>query len=238
MPAGAAILGSSLIGAGAQMWGAQRGANAITGAANQTDNRLRWFFKVAQDALSPYYTAGKSAIPTLKSLLTPGPSQTDTLSQIPGFQFIQDWGQKAVQAQGARMGYGGNVLKAGSDFATGTAQSQAFFPLINALQSFMNTGAGAAGQLGGVASNFGNTTANTLMSAGTAQAGSAISQGNTLASLFGNIGNMSLLDRLTGGQILGMYGPQQQDASGNPSNAMFGSNPFTPFGGINPAYGG
>src|SRR6185312_15238073 len=80
-----------------------------------------------------------NAASTLQQLLTPGANMTATLSQIPGFQFAQDWGQQAARNQGTSMGLGGNTLTAGANYATGLAQ-QGYGNIVNALPGLLGGG--------------------------------------------------------------------------------------------------
>src|SRR6202035_2344939 len=135
MPMSAAITGG--IGALGSIGGALIGSSASQKASQQQVQleqqalaMQQQMFGVAQGALSPYISNGADVGGTLKSLLTPGPNQTQTLSQLPSFQFAQDWGQKATQNLGTTTGLGGNVLTAGAKYATGLAQ-QGFSSLVN-----------------------------------------------------------------------------------------------------------
>jgi hypothetical protein len=193
-------------------------------------------FNTANAALSPYYTAGQNALPTLQSLLTPGPNQTATLSQLPGFQFAQNWGQQAVQNLGTTQGLSGNTLTAGANFATGLAQ-QNFGNLAGLLQNYVNTGAGAAGQLAGTAQGFGQQIGQTLGGIGQAQAAGTLGATNALAGgvtggtnaytntlllskLFGNGGNASF-----GGEspLTGIYGGSSANPLPGLTAADYGS---------------
>jgi hypothetical protein len=214
-------LGSALIGSSA----AQKASSQQVALGQQALAQQQGMFNTAQGALSPYYTgASPAAGNTLSSLLTPGANQTATLSQIPGFQFAQDWGQKAVQNIGTTTGLGGNTLTAGANFATGEAQ-QGFGSIVNALQNLYSTGAGAAGALGSTASNFGQQIGSTLtgigssMAAGTLGSANALSTG--LTSGASSVGNALLLSKLFGGSsasgtnaLSGIYGPASGGYSG------------------------
>ena len=96
----AAIIGAGALSAGASIFGAKTAASAQTAASRNAISAEQQIYQQNQANLQPFISAGKSALPTLQSLLTPGANQTATLSQIPGFQFAQDWGQKAVQNLG------------------------------------------------------------------------------------------------------------------------------------------
>ena len=87
-------------------------------------------------------------MPTLESLLTPGKNMTDVLSQIPGFQFAQDWGMRGINNAASTSGFGGNVAKAGADYSSGLAQNT-WQNVVNNLMGVTGMGAQAAsGQSG------------------------------------------------------------------------------------------
>ena len=168
-------------------------------------------FGTAQNALSPYYSNASGLNNTLTSLLTPGPSQTSALSQLPGFQFAQNWGQQSVQNLGTTTGLGGNVLTAGANFATGLAQQNFGQNLINPLLQQYGIGEQAAGSLGNVAQGFGQTIGNTMSGIGQAQAAGTLGATNALSGGITGAANSStnalLLSRLFGSQNSGgVYG--------------------------------
>lgn len=141
-------------------------------------------FAQAKGEVQPFISAGQTAAGTLSNLLTPGPNQTATLSQLPGFQFAQDWGQKAVRNQGTTMGLGGNVLTSAANYATGLAQ-QNFGNYANLLQNLTNTGAGAANTLLGSSVGQGANLAGAYTGLGAAQA----SGFNALGAGIGGVAN-------------------------------------------------
>src|ERR1035437_9796555 len=129
----AAVIGAGVLGAGAPIYGETKQSDAANNAIAAQPS----MFNTARAGEQPFINAGQSVLPTLQGLLTPGPSQTDTLNKLPGFQFAQDWGQKGVSAQATTRGLGGNALTAGANYATGVAQ-QGFSGLVNMLQNFAN----------------------------------------------------------------------------------------------------
>ena len=199
----AAIIGAGALSAGAAIYGANTAANAQTNASKNAISAEQNIYNQNKAQLQPFISAGQSALPTLQSLLTPGPNQTSTLSQIPGFQFAQDWGQKAVQNLGTTRGLGGNVLTAGANYATGLAQ-QGWGNIVNSLQGLVNTGAGAAGNLAGVGATTGGQIGGQMVGIGNAQAGAAIGTANAAGNFANSISTAALLQKLTGNQ--GMYG--------------------------------
>lgn len=215
MPIGAAIGGG--LGAIGSIGGALLGSSASKSASaaqqalgQQALSQQQGMWNQALGAIQPVLNTGENAasgaLSTLQKLLTPGANMTQTLSQIPGFTFAQDWGQKAVQNIGTTTGLGGNTLTAGANFATGLAQ-QGYGNIVNSLNQLFSSGIGgaasAASSLGGTASNFGQQIGSTLTGIGQSQAqgilGSANALSGGLQGAAGGIGNSLLLSRLLGG---------------------------------------
>lgn len=199
----AAIIGAGAIGAGASIYAANTAAGAQRDAAGNAINFQQDLYRRNSANLQPFIDAGTGALPTLRDLITPGPNQTSTLNNIPGFTFAQDWGQKAVQNLGTTRGLGGNVLKAGADYATGVAQ-QGWGSIVNALQGLVNTGSGAAGALAGVGQQTGASVGGSMIGAGNATAGAAMAGGTAAGNFANSISTAALLQKLTGGNN-GMY---------------------------------
>lgn len=208
-----AIVGSGIIGAGASLYGANKQADA----ANQAANLQKGMFDENVARTQPFVDFGSHQLPTLNKLLTPGASQTDTLSKLPGFQFGQQWGQKAITNQGTMNGLSGNTLRAGADYATGSAQ-QYFGNYVNQLLSAAGIGSNAAAGLGNQSVNAGNSIGQSLIGAGTATAAGALGGAASLASGVNGMTNyltqQDLINKLTNG---GMYGPSS--VGGNPLTA-------------------
>jgi hypothetical protein len=223
----AAMLGSSALSAGASFLGSSKASKQQADMQRQALAQQAKMFGIAQDAVTPFANAGAGMIPILQQLLTPGANQTATLSQLPGFQFAQDWGTKAVRNLGTMRGMGGNVLKAGADYATGTAQ-QGFAGLVNMIQQMMSTGAGAASSLGGMAANFANMGSNAFTNMGNAQAAGTMGGANAIGGFGNSIGNMAMMDKFTGGGLFGggggggMYGNNAQMPSSAFMNNQWG----------------
>lgn len=194
MPLGAAILGAGALGAGASIFGSLTQSRS----ASQARQAMLDMFNMAKGELQPFISAGQTGVKTLTDLLTPGPNMTATLNNIPGFQFLQDWGQRAVKNMGSTRGLGGNVGTALAQFATGTAESQGFFPLVQSLLGLSGQGQAAASSLLGGATGVGSNVGSTLMAGGQALAGGATGVANAASGALGNYFNYSLLSRLLG----------------------------------------
>lgn len=210
----AAIIGAGALTAGASIYGSQTGAAAQRDAAGRAIASTEGMFGQAKNLAMPYIRAGEDMLPTLKSLLTPGANQTATLSEIPGFKFAQDWGQKAVQSLGTMRGLGGNVLKAGADYATGKSM-ESFFPMVQSLQALVNTGAGAAGSLGGNAMSAGKLMSDAHIGAGNATAGAQMATGNAIGNFGNSLASAAMWQQLTGNR--GMYGGEAGFYGGSPA---------------------
>ncbi len=167
-----------------------QGAGAISGYTGKGATSLIDMITKGVGALSPFANAGKSALPTLESLITPGSNMTDVLSQIPGFKFAQDWGMRGINNAATTSGLGGNVLKAGADYSSGLAQNT-WQSIVQALQGVTSTGAGAAGQQTGALSTGGLGLSSLFGGAGSA-----------LSSLFSGAGNALGTITQAGGQNL------------------------------------
>lgn len=201
-------------------------------AQNQNFNSALDFqkgaFDTAKGALNPFITQGTNLLPTINSLLTPGASQTDTLSKLPGFQFQSQYGTMAATNALAARGLGGSagpVGRAISDYNNGLAGTS-FNNYVSQLLQGAQLGSGSAGALASAAGtaggNVGNLTANTnntigttLTGIGNAQAAGTLGTANAISGgLTGSANaytNNALLSRLLpnspgGSTASGIYG--------------------------------
>lgn len=225
----AGAIGSSLIGASAASKASKQQANAIqSGIA-----AMNALFSQAKGEVQPFIDLGTGAGKTLSGLLTPGPGQTDILSNIPGFKFAQDWGQKAVQNIGSTIGFGGNTLKAGADYATGVAQ-QGFGTIAQLLQNLTNTGAGAANSLLTSAVGQGANISGAFTGLGNAQASGTLGVANALSGGLTGSTN-AITNALILPQVLSALKPNTGTSPASAPGIYSGST--SPFGGYASAYG-
>lgn len=187
----AAIGGSALIGAGASLYGSSQQANAANNAASLQSQ----MFNTTQQNLQPFVQSGASALPTLTKLLTPGADMSSVLSQIPGFQFSQQYGQKAITNQATSRGLSGNALTAGADYATGSANS-AYSGIVQSLLGLAGVGGNAAAGVAGAAGTAGGQIGSSLIGAGNATAAGATGAANSVAGAANGYMNYSLLQSL------------------------------------------
>ena len=193
--------GASLIGAGINAYSSSQASQAQVAQQQAALKQQQQMFNQAKGALNPFITAGSNVLPTLSGLLTPGQSAS-WLSQMPGFQFAQQYGQMGATNALTTRGLGasaGPMAKALSDYNQGLAGNQ-YFNTVNALQGYANMGSGAASSLAGNALGFGNAMAGTYGNIGNAQGAGYLGVGNALnngltggANAFGNYSMMSAL---------------------------------------------
>lgn len=258
----AAILGGGALSAGASIFGSTRAANAQTNAANMASANSRYFFDQSKNLLSPFINAGTGAISQLQDfisptggstgnnllssiikLVSPGANMTDTLRQLPGYQFQEDQGTRAVMNRLAGRGLGGSpgaIAKGVSSFVTGLADSSwgdlvskalsTFGAGTNALQGLVNTGGNAASSLSGTATSTAGSINNAITGAGNAQA----ANWNNIGSAVGGLGNSLLTASLLGG---GFGGGNNSIYGGSPYGPMsVGGAPLSGYSGVTPGY--
>lgn len=238
----AGSIGSALIGSSAS----QNAANAQLAAQQQALAQQQQMFGVAQGALSPFVTAGQSVLPTLQGLITPGPNQNALLSQTPGFQFAQQYGNIAATNALAARGLGasaGPVATALSQYNQGLAQNT-WQTTINALQGYANMGSGAAGSLASAAIGSGNAQASTLTGMGQSQAAGILGSANAISSglqgvtgAAGNALSSAALYSALGAQGGGLYGGLSGPAygGGNVFTDAYGGSAANPLAGLTSA---
>jgi hypothetical protein len=200
VPIAGAILAAGVVGAGAQIYGANRAANTQTSLGNAALSQQQSMFNVAQGNAQPFINFGEGQMGSLAGLLSGSPGQAQqTLSQLPGYQFSLTQGQRATTNALSQMGLGtsGPLARGLDQYTQGFAQNT-FFPYIQALQGAVNTGAGAAGTLGGQAVSTGQSMGNTLAGIGNAQAAGIMSQAGAVGNLANSVPNALLLSRLLG----------------------------------------
>jgi hypothetical protein len=219
---GAASLGGAFLTSSA----AQKASEQQVATANQAIGVQQDIFNQIKNMISPVVSKGtdvfNTALAPLAKLLTPGPDMTETLKQLPGFQFASDWGQRGVAAQATTRGLGGNALAEGAKFATGLASTN-FGNLITPLLDLLKTGGnlmtsplGPFASAGGTASsNIGSTLGELGKSEAAGTLGSANALAGGLTGAANSVTNAMLFNKLFPGGG-GMYGgtPQLSTAVG------------------------
>lgn len=189
----AAIVGGSLAGAGASLFGANKQANAAQSAAQlsyQSQEDALAFqknqFNTEQQNAAPWLSAGSSAINQLNGMLQPGGSLTQGYGQnftaptaaeaaaTPGYQFTLGQGLQALDRGAAAKGnlLTGGTMKAEQQYGQGLASTTYQQTYNNALQNYMTNynqwsqqQSRTYNQLAGV-SGAGQTTAGQLAASG------------------------------------------------------------------------
>ncbi len=213
-----AVIGSGIIGAGANIISSHDAAKAQTQAADKASDTQLQMFNIAQQNLAPYNQAGQAAeaayTQAVPDLIKPINMDQATLEATPGYKFNLDQGLKSVQNSAAARGLAssGAALKGAATYATGLADStyqQQFQNAFDQKKFAANTllapvqiGESAAAGTGTAAVNTGAGIASNTLGAGNATAARDVATGNAIASGAGSVGNLYLTNAL----MKGMYG--------------------------------
>lgn len=227
-----AIVGSAVIGAGSQMFGASKAADAQTNAANKAAALQQQQYAQTREDLSPYRDIGKDAggrlTSRLSELTTPISVNPDDFQGTDYYKFLEKQGMRGVTNSAAARGLGssGAALKGAAAFSKGLASQewQNNFNMQNInqtnaftrLKGLVDTGASAATGTGVLGEKSAYNQGTALVGAGNAQAASYNAMGNSMANLAGNIGGYA--------QYQGMYG-----SGGSGGITYGGPNGPTPF---------
>lgn len=212
---GAALLGSSLLGAGASIWGSNKAANAQKEAANQAAAAQREAmayqkenYERSRGDLSPFIQTGQGANNLLASfygLNGAAPLNDNVLQSFynsPDFKFALKGGSEALDNSAAAKGgvLGGNQIRAQTEYGQGLATQnlQGYFARLAGLSGqgiqaggvLGQIGSGAGAQVGASANNVGNS----LMAAGTAEASGIL---GTVKGLNSGLNSLSLFNQLS-----------------------------------------
>ncbi len=209
-----AILGSGVLGAGAnllagsQVSGAEKAAQGtIQSMLNQGIGQVQGSIQPATQAiqqgtdrgvgtigtqtqqgvgaLQPYAASGSWALPNLQKFLTPG--QMPDLSQIPGFAEALKWGGMAIDNSATVGGLGGNSAAAQSLMGSQLGMN-AYNTLVGNTLSTAQMGAGAAGNIGSLLGNAGIAAGGLQATAGSNIGGVYTGAGKTIADMMGTAG--------------------------------------------------
>lgn len=194
----AVVAGSVITGvmtSNAQSDAASAAAGAQTASSEASIAEQRRQFDAVQKLLSPYVTAGKSAIGGQQGLLgLAGPAAQQraiaVIESSPQFQSMMQQGENAILQNASATGglRGGNVQATLAQF-----RPQLLSQLIESQFSKLGTISGlgqasAAGQAA-AAQQTGANIDNALTQQGQAAAGAALAQGQAQAQMWGNIGS-------------------------------------------------
>lgn len=214
----AAIIGSSLIGAGASIYGAKKASGAQTDAAQQAIALQQRMYDTTRGDLAPYRTLGEKSINPLMGLagLSGDPAQIQAqLAQMPGYQFALSQGLRGAQQSATARGLGlsGAALKGAEQFATGLAD-QTYGNQFNRLLGLTQLGQSAAAQTGSFGANAANQMSAAYGNIGDANAAFYNSIGTGVTNAANSVPTALFLNRL-----LGSGAPQQ------PNPGLYGQTP-------------
>jgi hypothetical protein len=229
----AAVIGSSVIGAGAQIFGANKAADTQSDNAKRVAQMQQDQYQQTRADLSPYRAIGEDAggklTSRLSELTTPISVNPDDFLNSDYYKFLEKQGLKQVGNSAAARGLAssGAALKGAAAFSKGlnsqewqnnfqmqnTNQTNAF----TRLKALVDTGAGASAQTGTFGTQAALNAGTALTGGANAQAAAANSTGTSIAGLANNLGGYAMYQ--------GIYGnkPSGQMSLGGPNGP-------TPFG--------
>lgn len=232
----AAVIGSSVIGAGAQIFGASKAADTQSETAKQVAGMQQAQYQQTRQDLSPYRAIGEDAggrlTSRLSELTTPISVNPQDFVGSDYYNFLEKQGQKGVTNSAAARGLAssGAALKGAAAFSKGLASTewQNNFNMqqtnqknaYDRLKALVDTGAGAATGTGVLGEKAAYNSGTALTGGANAQAASYNSMGNSVANLSNNLGGYAMYKGLYGGG--GSSGPITYGGPGGP----------TPFGSV------
>jgi hypothetical protein len=185
----AAIAGAAVVGAGATIYAGNKAAGAQQDAAKQAANTQLGMYGQTRQDLSGYAGAGNEATSALKAFYgLPGGVGPDaahlsnTLSNLPGYQFMQGQGVQALDRSAASKGLlnSGAQGKALTQYGQNYAMSNALSPYLGGLQNLSAQGESAAAQTGYAGTAAAGGAAGAQMAGGQAAAGGYINSANAI----------------------------------------------------------
>lgn len=209
-----AVIGSGVLGAGASIIGATKGADAQIQAADKAIGMQQGQYNQTRTDLSLYRAIGADASTRLQSrlseLTSPIIMDEAALEKTPGYQFNLSQGMRGVTNSAAARGLAtsGAALKGAATFATGLAdstyqnqfnnantnQSNAY----NRLKSLIDTGGNSSAMTGQLGEKAAYNSGVATIGAGNAIAAADNRIGSSISNLSSNIGGYAMYQ--------GMYG--------------------------------
>lgn len=210
-----AVIGSAVIGAGAQIYGSNKASNAQQQATAAAAEIQKQQYAQTRSDLSPYRDIGTLGTAMLTSripeLTDPINLTQDWLESTPGYQFTKAQGLKATQNSAAARGLGvsGAALKGAATFATGLADNtyKTQFDVANTnktnaynrLKGLVDVGENAAAQTGVLGEKSAYNQGAATIAGGNAAAAGANATGNAVAGFANNVGGYAAYRGLYGG---------------------------------------
>lgn len=215
MPTAAAIIGSSLIGGAASIFGADKAAKAQKRAAADAANLAMNQSIMSRADLQPYRFVGGDASRALRQNMSyfqqPITMDQAALEKTPGYQFTLAQGLKGVANSAAARGLGtsGAALKGAANYATGLADSTYLDQFnventnrnnaYNRLMGMANLGENAAAGTGALGMQGAQMAGNALIGAGNADAARYNAIGQSVAGMASSIPSALMMNKLLGG---------------------------------------
>lgn len=229
----AAVIGSGVLAAGANIYTANKASQTQQNAAQQAAAIQQKQYGQTREDLAPYRAIGEDAFTRLKAKLTdltePISIDPNMLQESDYYKFALKESQRAVTNSAAARGLGkaGAALKGAAAFAKGLAtdtyktafdmeninKSNAY----NRLKALIDTGAGAATGTGVLGEKAAYNTGTALVGGANAEAAGLNRTGTAISNLASNIGGYAMYQ--------GMYG----DPSSGGNILPGGSSGHTPF---------
>ena len=227
----AAVIGSSVIGAGAQVFGANKAADTQSQNAARVAQMQQDQYQQTRSDLAPYRAIGEDAggrlTSRLSELTTPISVNPQDFVGSDYYNFLEKQGQKGVTNSAAARGLAssGAALKGAAAFSKGLAstewqnnfnmQTQNQTNAFTRLKSLVDTGAGAATGTGVLGEKAAYNAGTALTGGANTQAAAANATGTSIANLSNNIGGYAMYKGLYGGG--GSSGPITYGGPGGPT---------------------
>ncbi len=206
----AAIIGSTIIGAGAsllaggaQSKSAKKAAKLQAGATSESIEEIRRQYDLSRQDLAPYRLAGFNALAPYAALYGVGPegalskeemqAARDRFMETPGYQFRFDEGLRALDRSASARGklLGGGYGRELTRYGQGIASSE-FTNYANRLAGLAGMGQGATSTTATLGAQASGNIANTLTSGARSQGSAIMAAGTARASGYAGSANAAL----------------------------------------------
>lgn len=193
----------SLFSAAADIYGANKSADAMADAIEQATALQERQMRLAKQQFTPYAQAGTEALGQYQGNIGNQPTYQNTLANLvndPGYQFRLQQGQQTLENSAAARGnlLSGATLKDLTGYAQGMASQEgqaayardfnAFNNTQNQLANLMQQGYNASGQIVGSGQQGTNNLANLALMGGQSQGNMYMGRANALADLGNSLG--------------------------------------------------
>jgi hypothetical protein len=193
----------SLFSAAANIYGANKSADAMADAIEQATALQERQMRLAKQQFTPYAQAGTEALGQYQGNIGNQPTYQNTLANLvndPGYQFRLQQGRQTLENSAAARGnlLSGATLKDLTGYAQGMASQEgqaayardfdAFNNTQNQLANLMQQGYNASGQIVGTGQTSANNLANLALMGGESQGNMYMGRANALADLGNSLG--------------------------------------------------